>query len=168
MLAKLYKFWDNLEEYLCCVLLTIIVTLLMVQVLFRYVGGHSIAWTEEVCRFAFLYLVYFAASLATHKNAHIRVTAQLKLLPRFMQILLLFTTDVIWLIFTVIVLYVSTDFIIGMSRRPMISGALMLDMRYVDAAVPLAFALQSIRLIERWARILLRKDKIVIPSEEAI
>ncbi|MCH5276313.1 MAG: TRAP transporter small permease [Desulfovibrionaceae bacterium] len=166
MSAKLYKFWDNLEEYLCCVLLAVIVTLLMIQVLFRYVGGHSIAWSEEVCRFTFLYLVYFAASLATHKNAHIRVTAQLKLLPRFMQILLLFITDVIWLTFALIVLYVGTEFIIGMSRRPMISGALMLDMRYINAAVPLAFALQAIRVIERWARILLGRDKIVIPSEE--
>ena len=36
-----------------------------------------------------------------------------------------------------------------MSDRPMVSGALMLDMRYVYAAVPIAFTLQAVRLVER-------------------
>ena len=89
MRAQLASIWRDLEEYICCALLAVIVTLLMTQVLYRYIGGRSIAWSEEVCRFLFLYLVYFAASLATAKNLHIRVTAQIKLLPRNGQILLL-------------------------------------------------------------------------------
>lgn len=125
-------------------------TLLMMQVCYRYFGGKSIAWSEEVSRFLFLYLVYFAASLAASKNLHIRVTAQLKLLPKLGQMLLLLTTDIIWLIFCIIVVNVGTDFIISMSDRPMVSGALMLDMRYVYAAVPIAFTLQAVRLVERW------------------
>ena len=166
MSEKLYKIWYNLEEYICCFLLVVIVTLLMTQVLCRYIGGRSLSWSEEVCRFAFLYLVYFAASLATHKNVHVRVTAQLKYLPRNIQILLLFITDVIWMSFCVFVLYLGTTYIIGMSERPMISGALMLDMRYVFIAIPAAFGLQAIRLIERWWRIATGRDKIIIPSEE--
>ena len=38
MSEKIYKIWNNLEEYICCSLLVVIVTLLMMQVLFRYVG----------------------------------------------------------------------------------------------------------------------------------
>lgn len=166
MRAQPASIWRDLEEYICCALLAVIVTLLMTQVLYRYIGGRSIAWSEEVCRFLFLYLVYFAASLATAKNLHIRVTAQIKLLPRSGQILLLLLTDVIWLIFCIIVVKVGTEFIISMSNRPMVSGALMLDMRYVYAAVPLAFTLQAIRLAERWWRIFTRRDTLVVPSEE--
>lgn len=65
------------------------------------------------------------------------MTAQLKLLPKLGQMLLLLTTDIIWLVFCIIVVNVGTDFIISMSDRPMVSGALMLDMRYVYAAVPI-------------------------------
>ena len=166
MRAQLASIWRDLEEYICCALLAVIVTLLMTQVLYRYIGGRSIAWSEEVCRFRFLYLVYFAASLATAKNLHIRVTAQIKLLPRNGQILLLLLTDVIWLLFCAIVVKVGTEFIISMSNRPMVSGALMLDMRYVYAAVPLAFTLQAVRLVERWWRIFTRRDALVVPSEE--
>ena len=166
MRAQLASIWRDLEEYICCALLAVIVTLLMTQVLYHYIGGRSIAWSEEVCRFLFLYLVYFAASLATAKNLHIRVTAQIKLLPRNGQILLLLLTDVIWLLFCAIVVKVGTEFIISMSNRPMVSGALMLDMRYVYAAVPLAFTLQAVRLVERWWRIFTRRDALVVPSEE--
>ena len=58
------------------------------------------------------------------------------------------------------------DFIIRMSDRPMVSGALMLDMRYVYAAVPIAFTLQAVRLVERWWRIFTKRDPLVVPSEE--
>ena len=100
------------------------------------------------------------------KNLHIRVTAQLKLLPKLGQMLLLLTTDIIWLVFCIIVVNVGTDFIISMSDRPMVSGALMLDMRYVYAAVPIAFTLQAVRLVERWWRIFTKRDPLVVPSEE--
>jgi TRAP-type C4-dicarboxylate transport system permease small subunit len=53
-----------------------------------------------------------------------------------------------------------------MSDRPMVSGALMLDMRYVYAAVPIAFTLQAVRLVERWWRIFTKRDPLVVPSEE--
>ena len=156
MREQLASIWKNLEEYICCALLGVIMTLLMMQVCYRYFGGKSIAWSEEVSRFLFLYLVYFAASLAASKNLHIRVTAQLKLLPKLGQMLLLLTTDIIWLVFC----------IISMSDRPMVSGALMLDMRYVYAAVPIAFTLQAVRLVERWWRIFTKRDPLVVPSEE--
>ncbi len=166
MQKLLYKLWSNLEEYLCGALLMTIVTLLMVQVVFRYGSGKTIAWIEEVTRFAFLYLVYLAASCVTAKNLHIRVTAQLKLLPRWVQVGLLALTDLIWLGFCLITVWVGIEFVMRMQNRPMISGALMLDMRYVYFSVPFAFALQSIRLVERWWRILTGRDTVTIPSEE--
>jgi TRAP-type C4-dicarboxylate transport system permease small subunit len=54
----------------------------------------------------------------------------------------------------------------NMAARPMISGALELDMRYVYFSLPFAFTLQSIRLIERWWRILTKREVLVVPSEE--
>ena len=62
MREQLASIWRDLEEYICCTLLGVIMTLLMMQVCYRYFGGKSIAWSEEVSRFLFLYLVYFAAS----------------------------------------------------------------------------------------------------------
>ena len=167
MQKTLGHIWKHLEEYLCGALLMGIVTLLMAQVIFRYGSGKTVAWIEEVTRFAFMYLVYLAASCVAAKNLHIRVTAQLMLLPRWGQIFLLALTDAVWLAFCLITAWVGVEFVANMQNRPMISGALMLDMRYVYFALPFAFALQSIRLIERWWRILTGREAAVLPSEEA-
>ena len=48
MREQLASIWKNLEEYICCALLGVIMTLLMMQVCYRYFGGKSIAWSEEV------------------------------------------------------------------------------------------------------------------------
>ena len=156
----------HFEDALCGALLVGIMIMLMAQVVVRFLFGHGLTASEELCRFSFLYMVYFAASLAASKNLHIRVTAQLKLLPKAGQTFLLLVTDLVWLVFCGIVVQVGTDFIISMSKRPMVSGALMFDMRYVYMAVPLAFALQAVRLIERWWRIFTKRDVLVVPSEE--
>ena len=156
----------HFEDALCGALLVGIMIMLMAQVVVRFLFGHGLTASEELCRFSFLYMVYFAASLAASKNLHIRVTAQLKLLPKAGQTFLLLVTDLVWLVFCGIVVQVGTDFIISMSKRPMVSGALMFDMRYVYMAVPLAFALQAVRLIERWWRIFTKRDALAVPSEE--
>ena len=54
MREQLASIWRDLEEYICCTLLGVIMTLLMMQVCYRYFGGKSIAWSEEVSRFLVL------------------------------------------------------------------------------------------------------------------
>ena len=66
----------HFEDALCGVLLVGIMIMLMAQVVVRFAFGHGLTFSEELCRFSFLYLVYFAASLVACKGAHIRVTAR--------------------------------------------------------------------------------------------
>lgn len=142
----------NFEDVICGVLLVGIMTLLMAQVTVRFTIGYGITFSEELSRFMFLYLVYFAASLVACKGAHIRVTAHLKLMPRAVQIVARALSDMLWLGFNAVVLWQGTKLIISMASRPMISGAMLIDMRYVYIALPLAFALICFRMIQRWVR----------------
>lgn len=103
----------HFEDALCGVLLVGIMIMLMAQVVVRFAFGHGLTFSEELCRFSFLYLVYFAASLVACKGALL---------------------------------------IDSMSTRPMVSGSMLLDLRYVYFAVPAAFTLQSFRILQRWYR----------------
>ncbi|MCG8402868.1 MAG: TRAP transporter small permease [Firmicutes bacterium] len=150
MVKRLTWFFNNLEEVLCGALLCWIMTLLMLQVICRYFLGISIAWAEEVSRFSFLYMVYLGASLGAQKGIHIRVTAHIALLPKKVQSLLLVLTDVIWIVFSIVVVVKGVHLIQDMGQRPMVSGALMLDMRYVYVALPIAFLLMIVRIVQRW------------------
>lgn len=149
-MKKTIWIYNNLEDILCGVLVCWIMSLLMWQVVSRYFFGTSFAWAEEVMRFSFLYMVYIAASLGAQKAVHIRVTAQLDIMPPKMRIAMLAITDIIWLAFNAVVIREGLSFIDGMATQKMVSAALMLDMRYVYFALPLGFILMSIRIIENW------------------
>lgn len=140
----------HFEEALCGVLLVSVMCMLMAQVIVRAVFGYGLTASEELSRFCFLYLVYFAASLVASKGVHIRVTAQMKFYPKIAQTVTLLLADLLWLVFNITVVYQGTLFILSMAKKPMVSGALLIDMRFVFVAVPVAFALQSVRILQRW------------------
>lgn len=144
------KIIDNLESIFCSILVCWLVILLFIQVIARYFFGSSISWAEEISRFSLMALVYISASIGIKDNKHIRITAHLKYLPSFIQMILRVLSESIWFVFNIFVIYLSSNLIISMAERPLISGALMLDMRYVFAIIPIAFFIQTIRLVQRW------------------
>lgn len=150
---KVLKWLDkNFEDVVCAFLLVSIMTMLMAQVVIRFVFGYGLTVSEELCRFMFLYLVYFAASLVALKGGHIRVTAHLQYFSTKFRLGLLMLSDLLWIGFNIMVIWEGTKLIESMASRPMYSGAMLLDMRFVYIAVPLAFCLLTFRIIQRWVR----------------
>ena len=164
-MKKLLAWLDvHFEDALCGILLVGIMSMLMAQVVVRFVFGHGLTFSEELCRFSFLYLVYFAASLVAGKGAHIRVTAHTRKLPAPMRVGLLMLADLLWLGFNATVIYQGLLLIDSMSTRPMVSGGILLDLRYVYFAVPAAFMHQSFRILQRWRRYF--RDGIPVPGQQ--
>jgi TRAP-type C4-dicarboxylate transport system permease small subunit len=160
-MKKIGHFLDGLEQGICGALLVGIVTLLFVQVIARYGMGQSISWAEEMSRFGLLALVYISAAIGARKGTHIRVTGHIKALPQPLRLVVLATADLIWITFNVIVIYQSVLLILGMNTRPLMSGALMLNMQWIFALIPLGFALQTIRLVQRWWLVLVRGEPVL-------
>lgn len=71
----------GLLELSLCALLTGIVLLTFAQVLFRYVFQTSLAWTEELARFMFIWLAALGAAYAFKKRAHFLLRFLLDRLP---------------------------------------------------------------------------------------
>ena len=58
----LKKFNENLEA-IPLILLTVVMTVLIfVQVIMRYVLQSSLSWSEELARYLFIWMAYFAIS----------------------------------------------------------------------------------------------------------
>ncbi len=161
MLKTFLRLLDNIEWAICGVLLLSIVGLLFIQVIARYGLGQSISWAEEMSRFGLLGLVYISAALGAKMGTHIRITAHLKALPPVPRVVAFALSDAIWLAFNIIVIYQSILLIDGMNRRPLVSGALLLNMQYVFALIPIGFTLQSIRLIERWYNVIVHRAPLL-------
>jgi len=141
-------FIDNAEEILAGSMLMATVVLLFMQVVLRYFFGKSIAWTEEMSRYTFMWMVYIAASLAAKQDTHIRVTAQLSILPESLRRYVLLVADLLWLAFNAVVIWEGISLFQNMGQFRLVSGSMGWDLRYVFLILPIGFLAMSIRIIQ--------------------
>ena len=70
----LKKIFNNMEEYLGVTLLVIIVGIAFANVVTRYVARYSIAFTEELALFLFVWLVMLGTSRAFREGSNMSVS----------------------------------------------------------------------------------------------
>jgi len=163
---KILTFLDNLESYICQILLVFFVCLLFIQIVLRIVFGAvdilsglfpvlehwplpaSIAWGEELSRFSFVWFVFFGAAYAARLAAHNRVTFQFKLFPQIVGDISMFISDLIWIGFNCVMIYYSLIVIKEGFEFPEYSPTLDWVMAYVFMVFPIAFSLMIIRIIQ--------------------
>jgi C4-dicarboxylate transporter DctQ subunit len=160
------KILDNLESYLCQILLVFFVCLLFLQIVLRLVFGlmdtlshyivffekydlpASLPWGEELSRFAFVWFVYFGATFAARLAAHNRVTFQFKIFPEIVGNISMLLADLIWIAFNTTMIFFSINVIKEGFQYPEYSPTLDWIMAYVFMIFPIAFSLMNIRIIQ--------------------
>ncbi|MDR1534192.1 MAG: TRAP transporter small permease [Planctomycetota bacterium] len=75
-------------------MLLVIVSMLL-QVTFRYVFVHPLAWTDTLCKFSFIWSVFFGAFLGVRKNMHVAVDMLPKALARTPRLIMALTVHVL-------------------------------------------------------------------------
>ncbi len=139
----------NLEKYLMIVLLSGMCILIMLQILFRYLVNWPLAWTEEIARYLFVWLIYFGASYAVKMRRHLKVDAVLLLFRARGRFYMMLISNVLFLLFCVVIGYYGTDIVYIMQFvKVQISPAVGIPMALVYAAVPLGSVLMVIRLVQ--------------------
>lgn len=81
MATKLLTALESLLKVLATVLLGIIVTCLFYGVVMRYLFHNPPAWSMELSRFLFLWMVIFSAVLVTREQSHIQIKFIVDRLP---------------------------------------------------------------------------------------
>lgn len=145
---KFLYFIDHLEGYICRTLLAVFVTLLFAQIISRQFFGYSIAWSEELSVYMFVWFVYFGAAHAARLNAHNRVTFQYKLMPAWLPPKLEFITDMVWVVFNGYFVYLSYDFVFNKMNLFWKSQTLGVPMKYIYFILPLSFTLITLRVLQ--------------------
>ncbi len=141
------------EEVVCGLLLCGLMILLGAQVVLRYVFGMSISWHEEVTRLCFVWFAYFGASMAVQREGHIRVTSFILVLPEgVIRHGVVMLADALWLFFNLAVLLYAWEFFEVSWRFPQASGAIPIDVFWIQLIVAIGFAGMSLRLIQLYVR----------------
>ena len=76
MLKAYSKFLDAVEKViriLMFVTVAVMVVAMVYQVILRYIFSASNSWSEELCRYLFIYSVMFGAAIAVRRNSHLQI-----------------------------------------------------------------------------------------------
>jgi TRAP-type C4-dicarboxylate transport system permease small subunit len=142
----------NGERWLLLPLYAMIVITVFMEVFRRTVLSYSSIWSEEVARYAFIYVAWIGASSAIRERAHIRIDVIMPLLSTRLKGVLYFVGDIITLALAVIALYYSLEPVKTSLHFGSVTHGLRISQAWFLAAVPLGFSMMIIRLIQSMIR----------------
>ncbi|HHV53136.1 MAG TPA: TRAP transporter small permease [Synergistaceae bacterium] len=142
-------FFDNIEEYLLTFALGSMVIYIFIQIILRYIFNLPLAWSEELARFTFVWLIYLGASMAVKRQRHLRVDAALLMFPKRVRPFIMLIGDLLFLFFALVIIKetATLTYIVSFVRRQ-VSPALQISMGLAYLAVPVSFSLMAIRLCQ--------------------
>ena len=155
-MSLLKKIYDNFEEGMCSIMLSVMILCLAAQVLIRITLGSSIAWTEELSRYSFLWTVYLGAALVAKKGAHVRVTAQFLKMNDTGRLFFRILADAIWICALLFISWNILPVIEEGFEFPEVSPTMHFAKAWVECVIPFSFVLIAWRVASdyyiRWKR----------------
>ncbi len=158
----LKKFFADFEEGACMVLVATMVFALTLQVLMRFVFSSSLAWTEELSRYSFIWSVYMGGVLAVKHSQHVRITAQFMVLSPKCRVAVLLFTDTVWFLANLFIAYQSAKVLGDAFEFPEVSPTLGIVKGYVEAMLPASFLLMNLRLVIRYWHLVKNRELMTL------
>ena len=140
--------WEHLEEFFIIPLMFAMSIIIFIQVIMRYVFQNSLTWSEELARYMFVWLVYFAGSFTARREKHIRIDAAINLYPKKIRPYIEILSEIIVLAFSIFIAITGVTVFQKITWSGQISPANGLPMQFVYAAPLVGFVLTAIRQIE--------------------
>ncbi|WP_304507887.1 TRAP transporter small permease [Anaerotignum sp.] len=143
------KWLDKEFELAVCSILMVAMTLLIfIQVIMRYVFGSSLVWSEEMARYLFIWLIYLGISYGARVMKHIKIEAALGLFPKKLRPFVIILGDVLFFVFSVIIVYLAYGVVMQQIKLNQKSPAMQIPMWFMYSAPMIGFALTAIRQIQ--------------------
>jgi C4-dicarboxylate transporter DctM subunit len=158
-MKKLRWTWDNFEEVLLCIIITVITLVSGLQVVCRYLFNNSLTWSEEVSRYLFVWTGFLTLSLSIKCRSIISIDAFVLWMPRRVRAGL---NMVVYLFCSVVFAMLSVNaWHMVTSSAGQTSPALGLPLAIVYAGPLLGLTLSIFRSLGR----IVAETKIVIGKE---
>lgn len=139
---------ENLEKSICIVLMFTMTIIIFIQVIMRYVFQNSLAWSEELARYLFVWLIYIGISYGCKLMKHIKIDAGLKLFPKKIRPYVVIIGEILVLGFALYIVVTGFELVGMQIKLHKTSPALGLPLQYVNAAPMVGFALAAIRQMQ--------------------
>ncbi len=143
---------DTLEETLGGILMAVIFICATFQVINRFLLHFSAPWTEELCRYAFIWIAFLGIANGVKRGTHLNVNLIEDLLPKKVITVLNVALDAVFLALMGYMFKISLGYLAKVARYGTLSVGLKIPMWIVYLILPLFSALTALRLVEKYVR----------------
>lgn len=143
---------DTFEEILGGILMALIFLCATFQVLNRFMLHLSAPWTEELCRYAFIWIAFLGIANGVKRGTHLNVDLIDGVLPKKAKAVLDVVLDAAFLLLMGYMLKISVDYLTRVARFGTLSVGLKIPMWIVYSILPLFTILTMVRLVEKYVR----------------
>lgn len=148
---KFIKFLDEYMEEIILIVLLIMITMIMgIQVCARYVFNYSLAWSEEITRYLYIWSGFISVSYCTKKCISIKVEQFVSVFPEKIKIILKMINHSIEFIFFFYLIPFAYKYLISAIESNQISPACGIPMYFVQLSPLVGFVLVEFRIIQCW------------------
>lgn len=146
----LKKIDENFEKVILSILVLAIVLVMLLQIVCRYFFNNSLIWSEEFCRYCYIYFMFIGTSLAVRERSELRVDAVVSILPEKARGVLNVIVDIAVFLMLVYLSYWSIPMVQSMYYQGGYSPALKLPVFIVYMSVPIGFILSALRYLQKF------------------
>lgn len=139
---------EHLEETLLILLLLALTFLTGAQVLMRRVFANPLIWSEELCRYCFMWSGFIGIAYCIRKRCDIRISTFAVLFPERIQKILLILTHLVSLAVFGVFFRVSINIVIKTLSSAQTSPAVGIPFYVVYFCTVLGFGLALVRLAQ--------------------
>jgi TRAP-type C4-dicarboxylate transport system permease small subunit len=127
--------WRQPLEFSLCVILVSIVGVTFIQVLFRYIFHLSLAWSEELARYLFLWLAALASAYAFKTKSHFALRFLVKRFGKGLQKATATFVSFVLVVFLMIFIWKAAEFTFSMAKQVAPSTQMSMAVPYSSAVV---------------------------------
>ena len=154
-MPKLLKLlWDHMEEALSALLLAIMVTISFVNVLSRYFANLSIAFTEELTIYLFVWMTILGISLAFRTGSNMVVNFFNNLFPKKARRVIYIFSTLLTVVFFAVLAYMGIIEVSDEIMMQAMTESMHLPIWYFTVSVPVGACLIIVRAVIKAAQTL--------------
>ncbi|MCE5337035.1 MAG: TRAP transporter small permease [Desulfobacteraceae bacterium] len=151
-------------DFISAVFIALAVSILFYAVLMRYIFHSPPAWSQEVTRYLFVWLIMLGGASVTRDQTHLNINVFIDLMPRKVQAIVNLFLNVLMLIFCVVLIYQSA--LIYPKVAEAMNPILPISLGLLYLSIPVGTALMVLFIVENSIKLFVKTDK-ASPGEEA-
>lgn len=146
---RIVKWLDKyVEESIMMFFTTIMLIVVLMQIFMRFVMNDSLAWSEELARFCFIWIVFIGVSYGVKHQRHIKVDLLLVFCKAKGKLFFDLLSNLLFLGFGLLILVYGLKISFLFLELNQTSPGLKVPMGLVYMAAPIGMGLASLRIVQ--------------------